>query len=200
MSADESAARVKLPAWQGWIRKGSDYPSAIVEKPDGEGGLIIELGAAVFKLPDPAKLATNSWACSQQTLCVFAGALYNRDELLEELFESQPSTTRAEVSSADIVLSGYKRWGDDVLDHCDGAFAMAIWDQAQRRLLCGRDAVGLHPFYYAHMGSDLVFSWDMWVTPTLGYDGELTEILEGSMKPTEVTGEPGDPGAKPQNE
>jgi hypothetical protein len=40
----------------------------------------------------------------------------------------------------------------------------------------------------------------VWVTPTLGYDGELTEILEGSMKPTEVTGEPGDPGAKPQNE
>ncbi len=36
-----------------------------------------------------------------------------------------------------------------------------------------------------------------WVTPALEYDGQLTEILESSMKPTDVSGEPGDPGAKP---
>ena len=161
MSDHESAARVKLPAWQGWIRKGSDYPSSISKKPDGEGGLIIEMGPAVIKLPDPAKLAANSWACSEQRLCVFAGALYNRDDLVEELFAGEPSSTIAELSPADIVLRGYKRWQDDVLDHCDGAFALAIWDQSERRLLCGRDAVGLHPFYFAHVGSDLVFSWDM---------------------------------------
>ena len=161
MSAGESAVRVKLPAWQGWIRKGSDYPSSISKKPDGEGGLIIEMGAAVIKLPDPAKLATNSWACSQQRLCVFAGALYNRDELVDELFAGEPSSTNAELSTSDIVLRGYERWRDDVLDHCDGGFALAIWDQAERRLLCGRDAVGLHPLYFSHVGSELVFSWDM---------------------------------------
>lgn len=161
MSAGESADRVKLPAWQGWIRKGSDYPSSISKKPDGEGGLIIEMGAAIIKMPDPARLATNSWACSQQRLCAFAGALYNGDELVEELFAGESSSTSTQLSPADIVLLGYRRWGDDVLDHCDGAFALAIWDQSERRLLIGRDAVGLHPFYYAQMGSDLVFSWDM---------------------------------------
>lgn len=36
-----------------------------------------------------------------------------------------------------------------------------------------------------------------WVTPMLDYDGELTEILKGTMKPTDVQGEPGDPGSKP---
>ncbi len=36
-----------------------------------------------------------------------------------------------------------------------------------------------------------------WVKPTLEYDGELTEILKGTTKPTDVQGEPGDPGSKP---
>lgn len=36
-----------------------------------------------------------------------------------------------------------------------------------------------------------------WVTPTLDYDGELTEVLKGTSKPTDVQGEPGDPGSKP---
>ncbi len=161
MSVAETAVRVKLPAWQGWIRKGSDYPSAISEKPDGEGGLIIEMGAALIRLPDQEKVAINSWVCSRQKLCVFAGTLYNRDELVAELFAGEPSSTSDEPSPAEIVLRGYQRWGGDVLDHCDGAFALAIWDQEEQRLLCGRDAVGLHPFYYAHIGSELIFSWDI---------------------------------------
>ena len=39
---------------------------------------------------------------------------------------------------------------------------------------------------------------EAWVTPTLDYDGELTDVLKGTSKPTDVQGEPGDPGSKPQ--
>lgn len=41
---------------------------------------------------------------------------------------------------------------------------------------------------------------DAWVTPRLVFDGELGEIVQGSRKPTAVSGEPGDPGSRPASD
>jgi hypothetical protein len=39
-----------------------------------------------------------------------------------------------------------------------------------------------------------------WTTPRLVFDGELGEIVQGSRKPTAVSGEPGDPGSRPASD
>jgi len=39
-----------------------------------------------------------------------------------------------------------------------------------------------------------------WSKPTIEYDGELRDFVQGSNKPTTVAGEPGDPGHKPQSQ
>jgi hypothetical protein len=39
-----------------------------------------------------------------------------------------------------------------------------------------------------------------WSKPALEYDGELRDFVQGSNKPTNILGEPGDPGHKPQGQ
>jgi len=37
-----------------------------------------------------------------------------------------------------------------------------------------------------------------WMTPTLSFDGELRDFVQGGKKPPTQTGEPGDPGHRPE--
>jgi hypothetical protein len=36
-----------------------------------------------------------------------------------------------------------------------------------------------------------------WSKPAMAYDGELSDFVQGTNKPTNILGEPGDPGHKP---
>ncbi len=138
--------------WQGWIRAGDGFP-AVAESPDRRR---LELGAAVFSLPAPDCARTTSWTQRQQQFCIFTGYLFNLEDLARELnCEGQARPTPAEI-----VLAGYRGWSDDVLPHLQGVFAFALWDGPKRALLCGRDAMGLHPFFYSLVGGELIFSWD----------------------------------------
>ena len=90
-------------------------------------------------------------------VAVFSGQLYNQTELVREL-----ATTSSPVDSpAQLVLEGYGEWGDGMISKLDGVFAWALWDERRERLIAARDALGLHPFYYAHVGQNMVFSWDL---------------------------------------
>jgi len=59
---------------------------------------------------------------------------------------------------AELILRAYRVWGDACVDRLLGDFAFAIWDATRRRLFCARDHIGLKPFFYARVGSHLVFS------------------------------------------
>ena len=46
-----------------------------------------------------------------------------------------------------VVLAAYARWGADCVDHLLGAFAFAVWDGREGRLVCARDHFGVRPLY-----------------------------------------------------
>jgi len=77
---------------------------------------------------------------------VFNGEIYNFPELRREL-EGFGHVFRTRCDTEVIVL-GYKQWGDEVLDRLNGMFALAIWDERNRRLLIARDPFGIKPIYY----------------------------------------------------
>lgn len=62
------------------------------------------------------------------------------------------------VSDAELILRSYRAWGEACLEHLLGDFAFAIWDGPTQKLFCARDQMGVKPFYYANIGSLLVFS------------------------------------------
>ena len=84
----------------------------------------------------------------------FDGRIDNREELLSTLDVAGPPGT---VADAELVLAAYERWGEDCPERLIGAFAFAIQDPDEERLLAARDHVGLRPFYYYRGEDRLLF-------------------------------------------
>ncbi len=82
--------------------------------------------------------------------------IYNHRELRKELEQhGQVFHSRCDV---EVILHGYRVWGDAIAERLQGMFAFAIWDPAARRLLLARDRLGQKPLYYVHDGRRLVFA------------------------------------------
>ena len=62
------------------------------------------------------------------------------------------------VPDSELILRAYAKWGSACVEHLRGDFSFAIWDARNKRLFCARDQFGVKPFYYASVGSVLVFS------------------------------------------
>lgn len=153
-----SKSKLDLGAWRGWIRHGSGFPD--FERTPGRGGsgLALAAGRACFDLPAAADAPRSCWERQGPIFCVFSGHLYNDRELAAEL---APELSTQRFSPARFVIEAYRRWGRDAVRHIDGVYAWALWDQASETLIGSRDPVGIHPFFYAPAGEELVFSFDI---------------------------------------
>ncbi|NBC19374.1 MAG: hypothetical protein GVY18_18870 [Bacteroidetes bacterium] len=78
--------------------------------------------------------------------------LDNRDGLLRRL------DAPADATDAALIARAYRRWGLDFAGHLLGAFAVALWDASEHRLVCARDPFGLRPFVYAHRNGRFTFA------------------------------------------
>ncbi|MEA5363929.1 asparagine synthase (glutamine-hydrolyzing) [Amycolatopsis sp., V23-08] len=77
---------------------------------------------------------------------VYSGETYNFTELKDEL--TKLGHKWETDSDTEVVLHGYLQWGDAVVDHLNGMYAFAIWDERDDRLVMIRDRMGIKPFYY----------------------------------------------------
>ena len=90
---------------------------------------------------------------------VFNGEIYNFPELKREL-QGFGHTFRTN-SDTEVIIYGYKQWGDDVLNHLNGMFGLAIWDVRRKRLVVARDPFGIKLIYYRIDGNSLYFCSEM---------------------------------------
>ena len=86
---------------------------------------------------------------------IFNGEIYNFLELRGEL-ESLGHAFRTK-SDTEVIVHGYKQWGDDVLERLNGMFGLAVWDAPRRRLLLARDPFGIKLLYYRIADGSLAF-------------------------------------------
>lgn len=61
-------------------------------------------------------------------------------------------------SDAEVILHGYEELGESVLDRLDGMFAFAVWNSKEKKLFCGRDRLGIKPFYYCEKNNVFYFA------------------------------------------
>ncbi len=66
-----------------------------------------------------------------------------------------------EASDGDLLLAGWERWGDAVVDRAHGDFAFVVWDPRERVVTTLRDAFGVKPLYLAHAGDLLLLASEM---------------------------------------
>ncbi len=90
---------------------------------------------------------------------VFNGEIYNFLELKREL-ESYGHVFRTK-SDTEVIVHGYKQWGDEVLNRLNGMFGLAIWDVRQERLVLARDPFGIKLIYYRIDEGRLSFGSEM---------------------------------------
>lgn len=97
---------------------------------------IIDLSGGHQPMSDQEK---NVWV-------IFNGEIYNFPDLKKELegyghiFQTRSDT--------EVIVHGYKQWGIDVLNHLNGMFGLAIWDEKKKRLVLARDRMGIKMIYY----------------------------------------------------
>jgi asparagine synthase (glutamine-hydrolysing) len=86
---------------------------------------------------------------------VFNGEIYNFLELRREL-EGYGHVFRTR-SDTEVIVHGYKQWGDDVLNRLNGMFGLAIWDARRKRMVLARDPFGIKLLYYRIDADSLCF-------------------------------------------
>ncbi|MEO5355282.1 MAG: asparagine synthase (glutamine-hydrolyzing), partial [Magnetococcus sp. XQGC-1] len=71
-------------------------------------------------------------------------------------------------SDTEVLLLGYRHWGEALLTRLDGIFAFALWDRQRRQLFAARDRLGVKPlFYSSHAG----FSFASTLAPFFHLEG-----------------------------
>ena len=103
---------------------------------------------------------------------IFNGEIYNFQEVRREL-EGHGHVFRTN-SDTEVIIHGYRQWGDEVLNRLNGMFGLAIWDARQKRLVLARDAFGIKLLYYRIEGDRLYFGSEMRaVRATMSNDVEI---------------------------
>jgi asparagine synthase (glutamine-hydrolysing) len=87
---------------------------------------------------------------------VFNGEIYNHLVLRKDL-ESRGFRYRSK-SDTESILYAYQVYGLDFVHKLLGMFAIAIWDEAEKRLLVARDRIGIKPLYYTFVDGNFVFA------------------------------------------
>jgi len=128
--------------------------------PDGEGHYAfgpVGLGHRRLAIIDLSDAAHEPMANEDgSVVLIFNGEIYNFQQLrieLESLGHQFHSQTDGEV-----IVHGYEVWGDDVVSHLNGMFAIAVFDRRRRRLLLARDRFGIKPLYWTFSAGKLLFA------------------------------------------
>jgi asparagine synthase (glutamine-hydrolysing) len=133
--------------------------------PDGEGeylekSLALFLGHLRLAIRDIEGGAQPMWDRAKTTCVIYNGEIYNHESLRAELiaaghqFESSHSDT-------EVLVHGYKEWGNGLAERLNGMFAFAIYDARKRLLYLARDRFGEKPLYYTHRRGLFAFASEL---------------------------------------
>jgi asparagine synthase (glutamine-hydrolysing) len=143
--------------------------------PDAEG---------FFEKPDAGvflghrRLSIIDLACGAQPMVsadgaisiVFNGEIYNHAELRSQLL-AKGHVFATDHSDTEVLLHGWREWGEGMLERLNGMWAFAIYDSRTRRLFLARDRFGKKPLYYFHRNGTFAFA------------SELTALFEHPLAP-----------------
>lgn len=85
----------------------------------------------------------------------YNGELYNTAELRKSLMQRGYTFTTS--SDTEVLITSYIEWKEDCVDHLNGIFAFAIWDDTAEKLFIARDRLGVKPLFYSQKGKTFVF-------------------------------------------
>ena len=88
---------------------------------------------------------------------VFNGEIYNASQLRKEL-SNVGGQFRTSHSDTEVIVEGFRLWGEKVFSRLEGMFAIAIWDSEEASLTMCRDRFGIKPLYYCSTSGFMCFA------------------------------------------
>ena len=109
-----------------------------------------------------------------QTLwIVYNGEIFNYPELRKEL-ENRGHQFYTQTDT-EVLVHLYEEKGLDMLDDLNGQFDFAFWDKKQKKLILGRDRVGIRPLFYCMNNGRFVFGSEI---KALFVDENIARIID----------------------
>src|SRR5438128_4777885 len=158
-----------------WAKRGDSTPwlaglgnsvaSLRARGPDDSGvwvrpGGRVALGHTRLSILDLSPLGHQPMRSADGALTmVFNGEVYNFAVVRAEL-EALGHRFRSSGDS-EVILAALQEWGVAAVDKFIGMFALALWNERERRLILLRDRLGVKPLYYAWNGSQLWFGSEL---------------------------------------
>ena len=132
--------------------------------PDSSGSWVAPSGCCVV---GHTRLAVIDLETGQQPILnetgsiatVVNGMIYNYQSLQNRL-KDRGHVFRS-TGDCEVVVHAYEEWGVDLVDHLRGQFAFAIWDDEKRRLMLGRDRMGIKPLFVYHDGERVAWASEL---------------------------------------
>jgi asparagine synthase (glutamine-hydrolysing) len=128
------------------------------------GGVLAEAGfALVFRrlaILDPGASANQPMTdATGRYAIVFNGEIYNFQELRRQL-QGQGVRLRTR-SDTEVLLEGFVRWGEALLEKLEGMYAFVIFDRRERKAFAARDPFGIKPLYMTQSDGLVAFASEM---------------------------------------
>ncbi len=133
--------------------------------PDGEGlyadpDTPVFLGHRRLAIIDIAGGYQPMWDGEREIGVVFNGEIYNHRALRATL-QAKGHKFHTDHSDTEVLIHGYKEWGDALPERLNGMFAFCIFDRPRRRLFLARDRFGEKPLYYASRNGFFAFASEL---------------------------------------
>jgi len=155
---------------------------AMVHRGPDEEGIFVKSGAALgmrrLSVIDLAGGSQPIFNEDRTVWVVFNGEIYNFGELREEL-EHRGHKFRSHTDT-EVIVHLYEDSGADCVHKLRGMFALALFDEPERRLLLARDRLGKKPLHYAVIGDQLLFASE--IKSILAVAPALADINERALR------------------
>lgn len=133
--------------------------------PDGQGTEVFAgppaaaLGHRRLAIIDPSPAGAQPMHFRRRWWITYNGELYNFRQLRREL-EARGERFATECDT-EVVLRMFALYGPAMLDRLNGIFALAIWDDQEKRLFIARDRLGVKPLYYTCRSGVFAFASEL---------------------------------------
>ncbi|RPD45999.1 asparagine synthase (glutamine-hydrolyzing) [Paracnuella aquatica] len=135
--------------------------------------LPLSLGHQRLCIIDLSEAAAQPLRYQNRYVIVHNGELYNYKEIKGQLeAKSYHFNTQ---SDTEVIVAAFACWGKNCLQHFDGAFAFAIWDEEAKTLFAARDRLGEKPFFFAHTGNELRFASEIKALWQMGLERQVNK-------------------------
>ena len=108
----------------------------------------------------------------------YNGEVYNTEELRRDLIRAGHRFLT--WSDTEVILHAYAEYGADCVQHINGIFAFAVWEEKKQRLFLARDRIGVKPLFYLLHGGGFLFASE--IKTILAYPSVKAELDEEGAK------------------